>query len=76
VIRMDDYSQMTEQELRSARVRVADDLADFEEMAVFHSIHSPAHATSTERKTASGRSERMKNAIAEIDRLLAVAATE
>jgi hypothetical protein len=72
----DDYSQMTPQELVSARKRLADELEDFEEMAVFHSVNSPTHATATERKSTSARLERMKDAIAEIDGLLAATQAE
>jgi hypothetical protein len=77
VIRMDDdYSQMTRQELLSARKRLADELEDFEEMTAFHSINSPTHATMTERKATGLRLERMRDAIAEIEGLLAAATSE
>lgn len=69
----DNYSQMTTQELLATRKRLEDDLADYEEMATFHSLNSPAHATVTERKRESTKLERMRSAIAEIDSLLSQA---
>ncbi|TFH34936.1 MAG: hypothetical protein E4G93_04530 [Dehalococcoidia bacterium] len=65
-----EYHTMTHEELRVMRRRLADDLEDFEEMAAFHSINSPAHATSTERQAQNAKTQRMTDAIAEIDRLL------
>lgn len=66
-----DLTDMTLQELHQVRQRVANDLEDYEEMALFHSINSPAHATATERTAQSNRLQRMRDQIAEIDRLLA-----
>ena len=73
---MDDLSQMTNEQLRVERQRLADNLEDYEEMAAYHSVNSPAHATATERTAAAGRLQRMKDAIAEIDELLHVAVAE
>jgi hypothetical protein len=73
-VRDNDYSEMTLDELRSARQRLVDDLEDYEEMAAFHSVNSPAHATSTERQAQSSKIQRMTDAIAELDRLLATGA--
>lgn len=73
---MDDLSQMTNEQLRAERKRLADNLEDYEEMAAYHSINSPAHATATERTAAVGRLQRMKDAIAEIDELLQMAVSD
>ncbi|MBI5231078.1 MAG: hypothetical protein HY876_02810 [Coriobacteriales bacterium] len=69
---MDDKSlaAMTLDELKAARTRLANDLEDYEEMAMFHSINSPAHATVTEREAQKTKLQRMRDEIAEIDRLL------
>jgi len=64
------YSEMTQDELGTLRTRLASDLEDYEEMAAFHSINSPAHATVTERATQANKLQRMRDEIAEIDRLL------
>jgi hypothetical protein len=74
VIRMDEsYSEMTKEELLSERKRLADELEDYEEMAAYHSVNSPAHATMTERKASVARLQRMKDAIVEVDELLKAA---
>ncbi len=71
-----EFDQMSRQELETTRRRIADDLEDFDEMALFHSVNSPAHATSTERKRDSLKRSRMEEAIAQIDALLAAPVAE
>ncbi len=71
-----EYQSMTGEELRLIRARLADDLEDFEEMTAFHSINSPAHATSTDRQAQSTKTQLMKDVIAEIDRLLGAASDQ
>jgi hypothetical protein len=72
VIRVEeqDYSQMSRDELLATRKRLEDELEDFEEMTMFHSVNSPTHATMTERKGTSDKLQRMKDEIAGIDKLL------
>lgn len=65
-----DYAEMSRDELVATRKRLEDELEDFEEMTAFHSINSPTHATSTERKGTADKLERMRGEIAEIDTLL------
>ena len=72
----DDYTQMTRDELLATRKRMEDELTDFEEMTMFHSVNSPTHATTTERKSTGDKLERMRGAIAQIDALLSQRASE
>jgi len=69
-----DYSQMTKQELVASRSGLESDLADYEEMANYHFANSVAHISAHEVQRESHRRQRVKDAIAEIDRILADAA--
>ena len=66
-----EYAEMSRDELAAERGRLQGELEDWEEMSLFHSVNSPAHATSTQRKSEAARVTRMRDTLAEIDALLA-----
>lgn len=67
---MDEYAEMTKDELSAEHKRLENELEDYEEMAMYHSVNSPTHATMTERKASTARVDRMREAIAHIEELL------
>lgn len=62
---------MTMQELEAARSGLESDLIDYEEMANFHFANSATHIGSHEVQRERERRQRIKDAIAEIEGLLA-----
>ena len=68
-----DYSQMTRQELQAARGSLESDLADYEEMASFHFANTSVHISTHEVTRERNRRQRLEDAIADIDGLLAEA---
>jgi len=65
-----DYNEMSREELKVARDRLANDLVDLEEITSFNFANSPDHVNASVVKREEDKLDRMRAQVAEMDTIL------